>query len=149
MYSGESFFTAMSLMMSSVSSYFAQIDAMRWTPQMQESLRALADHGTREDQLLTLQVRYQLLGQEAVQIRDRAQAFRTHGSRDASPAFLYLSGLQKQLEDLRASIPAALASEGSWLNLLRIQNLSWQLITDKQLTTKRDNRYLIVAPVLY
>lgn len=57
-----------------VSIYFAQIDAMKWKPRMEESLRAIeTNEKCPTDLAFAFQVRLQLLAQKAVQIREQRE----------------------------------------------------------------------------
>jgi hypothetical protein len=54
-----------------VSGYFANMDAMKWTPQLEETLVTISEiEGSSTDRDLVLQVRLQLLSNKAVQYRD-------------------------------------------------------------------------------
>lgn len=94
-----------------VSSYFGDMDAMRWTPRMEGYLRDI--DGTTPcptDRMLALQVRLQCLVQRAVEMRDQQEVdpFQT------SPLLtgFYLKTLQGHLHELRTSIPDKLEQEG-------------------------------------
>lgn len=59
------------LLSSSVSAYSGQIDALRWTPQMELALGAISSTGSQHDHILAVQVRLQLLTARAVHLRDQ------------------------------------------------------------------------------
>lgn len=98
-----------------VSCYFAQIDAMRWTPRMEECLRAVgANKECPTDEAFVFQVRLQLIVQRAVQIREQQEVDHTYTATAATPlpTFLYLKTLQGQLQELRASLSPGLQHQG-------------------------------------
>lgn len=99
---------------SAVSAYFSQVDAPRWTPQMDEGLAALiasANSASAEcpsDAALAIQVRLQLLAMKASQVRERAQLPDQPPPETLSPqSLLYIKALMGQLQELRASVPPA------------------------------------------
>lgn len=96
---------------SAVSAYFSQIEAPRWTPQMEEALTAISNSSSAEcpsDQALAFQVRLQLLVLRASQVRERCQLpDQPPVAILPGPALQYLKSLMGQLQDLRASIPPA------------------------------------------
>ncbi|KAH6853168.1 hypothetical protein B0I37DRAFT_332998 [Chaetomium sp. MPI-CAGE-AT-0009] len=59
------------LLSSAVSAYSGQIDALRWTPQMEHTLAAVDDSDSHHDHILAVQVRLQLLMDQALHIRDQ------------------------------------------------------------------------------
>ncbi|CAK7225548.1 hypothetical protein SBRCBS47491_005925 [Sporothrix bragantina] len=93
------------LITSSISVYFAQIDGMRWTPQMGECLDAVQAHGTsnplthHSDAVLAYQVRLQQIVQRAVHSREPAASLPPY----ITEAFL------TNLEELKAAPPQLLA----------------------------------------
>lgn len=96
----------------SVSSYFAQIDAMRWTPQMEDYLRSLAaNKDCPTDATFVYQVRLQLMAQETVRAREQLD-LNHHQGTASPPLSLFLSPLQRQLEDLKMTVPSHLPSYG-------------------------------------
>lgn len=59
------------ILSSIVSSYFAQMDTMRWTPTMNEALQAIGANKTcPTDEVLAFQVRLQLLAQRTAHVRE-------------------------------------------------------------------------------
>ncbi|KGO46539.1 hypothetical protein PEX1_042510 [Penicillium expansum] len=99
---------------SAVSAYFSQIDAPRWTPQMDEGLAAIIANGNSasaecpSDAALAIQVRLQLLAMKAAQVRERAQ-LPDHPPPEtlSHQALLYIKVLMGQLQELRATVPPA------------------------------------------
>ncbi|KAI1380534.1 hypothetical protein F4677DRAFT_441846 [Hypoxylon crocopeplum] len=88
-----------------VSSYYAQIDAMRWTPQMEEGIRAINSHKEYpSDEVFAFQVRLQLLAQRALHAREKHETDYPHLATAPVPAFLYLNALQGQLQGLKDSL---------------------------------------------
>jgi hypothetical protein len=76
----------------------SRIDAMRWTPHMEESLAILAEaKECPQDELLVAQVKLYL-------ILDKAYQLRRDGGTSSSPAF-YLATFRKELDTLRSQIP--------------------------------------------
>ncbi|KAL2160970.1 hypothetical protein VTH06DRAFT_8682 [Thermothelomyces fergusii] len=57
------------LLSCSASTYLGQVDAMRWTPHMDRALAAMSATRLQSDHVLALQVRVQLLTEQAFQIR--------------------------------------------------------------------------------
>ncbi|KAI1412495.1 putative C6 transcription factor [Hypoxylon sp. FL1857] len=93
------------LLSSIISSYYAQTDAMRWTPQMEEGLHAIAaNKDCLTDEAFSLQVRLQLLAQRTVYLREHQEANNPHMTTAPLPAFVYLNALQRQLHGLKDSI---------------------------------------------
>jgi hypothetical protein len=102
--------------MYSISSHLGRQDALRWTPQMEESLRIVAINQTcAADELFVAQVRLQVMKQKAEDIRqhDETNHPRTSTASTASaPRLLYLKTLRRQLHELRALIRADLQHIG-------------------------------------
>lgn len=100
-----------------ISIYFAQIDAMKWKPRMDESLRAIeANKDSPTDVAFAFQVRLQLLAQKAVQFREQREwDFARAGSYPgpALSANLYIRTLQTQLHQLGDALPLALQERGT------------------------------------
>jgi hypothetical protein len=94
----------------SVSSYFAQMDPMQWTDEMDECLAAV---GTSKkcpnDEVFAFQVRLQLVAQRADQVRAQAGLCRETPS---LPAGLYHKVLQGRLDEIRRSMPPGLQGHG-------------------------------------
>ncbi|KAF3399518.1 hypothetical protein DPV78_007037 [Talaromyces pinophilus] len=98
------------LLSSIVSSYFAQIDAMRWTPQMEEYLRSLAaNKHCPIDVTFVYQVRLQLMAQETVRAREQLD-LNQHQGTASLPLSLFFSPLQRQLQDLKMTMSSHLPS---------------------------------------
>ncbi|KAJ0419772.1 hypothetical protein BJY00DRAFT_150533 [Aspergillus carlsbadensis] len=86
------------LLCSIYSTYFTQMDPMRWTTQMEGYLKNIEAHPEHpNDQSLTLLVRLQLLGQRATQARDDHQG--------PFPIAMFLTSWRAQLDVLRNSLP--------------------------------------------
>ncbi|OGE53352.1 hypothetical protein PENARI_c008G03841 [Penicillium arizonense] len=99
---------------SAVSAYFCQVEAPRWTPQMDEALAAIVASGNSagaecpSDAALAIQVRLQLLATKAAEVRERAQLPDHPPPETLSPqSLLYIKALMGQLQELRASVPPA------------------------------------------
>ncbi|KAL5333965.1 hypothetical protein BJX70DRAFT_379631 [Aspergillus crustosus] len=91
------------MLSSSVSSHLGRQDALRWTLQMEEALRVLAiTKSCPADAFFVSQVRLQLLKQKAEHVRQQDEM------EAGAPRSLYLKTLRRQLDELRASIPAGL-----------------------------------------
>jgi len=95
-----------------VSAYFTQVDAMRWTPQMDEALAAISNNEEcPTDAALALQVRLTLLATKAIQIRDQQQQQQTDQAQTATlaaPALSFIKELLGKLQELRVSQSPAL-----------------------------------------
>lgn len=97
-----------------VSTYFSQVDAPRWTPQMDEGLAAIIANSSStgvecpSDAALAIQVRLQLLTMKAAQVWEHAQLPGDPPPETLSPQTLsYIKVLMGQLQELRASVPPA------------------------------------------
>jgi hypothetical protein len=93
------------------------MDTMRWTPQMEEALRAVgASKECPTDEVFAFQARLQQLAQRAAQVREQQEADHAYGATAAAsaplPAFPYLRALQGQLHDLKASLSPELQQQG-------------------------------------
>ncbi|KAK1759801.1 hypothetical protein QBC47DRAFT_294045 [Echria macrotheca] len=107
------------LLSSAVSDYFTQIDALRWTPRMEEALRAVA--ASREcptDEAFAFQVRTQLLAQRAVNVREQREMDQALAADQPSaaaaahvPLFLYFKTLQSQPRELLGRLSPELQQE--------------------------------------
>ncbi|KAH8879736.1 hypothetical protein GQ53DRAFT_853343, partial [Thozetella sp. PMI_491] len=84
-----------------VSLHFGQVDALRWTAQMDESLVAIGTSKERpEDAALALQVRFQLLAQRIAEVHDRHQRDQTQTETTIASAIEAITALQEQLPEL-------------------------------------------------
>ena len=97
---------------SAISVYFSQIEAPRWSPQLEECLSAVSISGARTEYMfdgtLAFQVRLELLALKAAQTCERCQLpDEPPVSSLPAPARQYIKTLMVQLQDLRASIPPA------------------------------------------
>lgn len=98
---------------SAVSAHFSEIDAPRWTMQMEEGLAVITSSGSGvecpSDACLASQVRLQLIAMRATQVREQCQL---PGQPPAvilpAPSLLYIKTLMGQVQDIRVSIPPAL-----------------------------------------
>ncbi|PYH96454.1 putative C6 transcription factor [Aspergillus ellipticus CBS 707.79] len=98
---------------SNISSHLGRQDAIRWTPQMEESLRSIAlTKSCPADELFVYQVRLQLLKQKADAVRqqDETDHDRTGTAPMAAsaPRLLYVKALRGQLHELMYSFPPEL-----------------------------------------
>ncbi|KAL3460100.1 hypothetical protein BJX64DRAFT_263698 [Aspergillus heterothallicus] len=86
------------LLCSIYSTYFTQMDPMRWTNHMEGYLKNIEVNPEHpNDQSLALLVRLQLLGQRATQMRDEHEG--------PFPIAIFLNSYRAQLETLRKSLP--------------------------------------------
>ncbi|XXG96003.1 hypothetical protein Hte_002280 [Hypoxylon texense] len=89
-----------------VSSFFADMDAMNWTPQMEKVLAAMnTSQECPGDAGLVLQVRLQLLCLKSAKMRSRLQAQHSQADPAVSAASITIDSevLLEQLEELRTS----------------------------------------------
>ena len=94
-----------------ISSYFQRIDALQWTPYMDECLQVLEE--TKEhptDILLVQQVKFQLLIEKVSHGPWQDVAMDSLDMKGL-PA-LYLKALQTQLHDLKSNVPLELRENG-------------------------------------
>lgn len=82
------------LLSCAASTYSGQVDAMRWTPYMDRALNAISATRSQSDHILALQVRLQLLTEQAFQMR-----YQGYG-----PDHAAVESLQAKLEMLRPVI---------------------------------------------
>lgn len=101
-----------------VSAHYGHMDdALRWTPQMEAGLAAIATNtASSTDALLAMQVRLQLLGQKAVQLNQQLQLHQGQGaaSNDMTiyPALMDIATLQGQRHELETSLSQSLPQRG-------------------------------------
>jgi hypothetical protein len=89
----------------SISSYLQRIDALRWTPHMDECLQTLAEkQECPTDEVLVQQVRLQLIVEKVTQARWHDGEIENAGPVRAPPAF-YLKALQSQLQEVKRKLP--------------------------------------------
>src|SRR5271170_1606627 len=89
----------------SISSNFQKIDALRWTPHMDECLQMLAEkQECPTDEILVQQVRLQLIVEKVVQAPWHDGEIENAERVRAPPAF-YLKALQSQLQEVRRKLP--------------------------------------------
>ncbi|OAT10927.1 hypothetical protein BDBG_17430 [Blastomyces gilchristii SLH14081] len=108
------------ILSSNISSHLGRQDAIRWTPQMEEALRAITTGDScPTDKLFVAQVRLQLLKQKAEYVRQLAETEFAHSESSTAPAsaprLLYLKTLRRQLHELRSSFPPDLSQIGKLL----------------------------------
>lgn len=89
-----------------VSAYFGQVDALRWTPQMENGLAAISINSEcPTDAVFAAQVRLQLTAQKAVKVYEQhVEQGQTLTETAAFPALMALSALQGQLQELQAPL---------------------------------------------
>ncbi|KAI1775396.1 hypothetical protein F4818DRAFT_48133 [Hypoxylon cercidicola] len=99
---------------SAVSAYFGQVDALRWTPQMEDGLAAISSNNEcATDAAFALQVRLQLLAQKTVQIHQQhVEQGQTTTETAALPVLMSLTTLQGQLQELQGSLSLSLLQRG-------------------------------------
>ncbi|OBT78006.1 hypothetical protein VF21_03127 [Pseudogymnoascus sp. 05NY08] len=103
---------------SNISSHLGRIDALRWTPQMEEALRIIETNTScLTDKAFAFQVRLQLLKQKAAHIREQNEIDRartsTASATTSMPGLLYLKTLREQLHSLISSFPPDLLQRGT------------------------------------
>ncbi|KAI2628635.1 hypothetical protein GGR54DRAFT_588114 [Hypoxylon sp. NC1633] len=105
-----------------ISSYYAQMDPMRWTSQMEEGLRAnTSSKECPTDEAFSYQVRLQLLAQRAGQVRENREPNHQHPTTPFL-SFMYLNALRGQLQELRGSLPPELKTQGEFRGIRLRQN---------------------------
>ncbi|KAI0160957.1 putative C6 transcription factor [Hypoxylon sp. FL1284] len=135
------------LLSSIISSYFAQMDTMRWTPQMEEGLHALSTNkACPTDEAFTFQVRLQLLAQRSVYIREQRQDSQTLVAAPSTtaplPISIYVKSFHNQLEELRASLSPELSQDG-----VLITHIYYiELCINETLHTANSNEPLLATP---
>lgn len=93
----------------SILSHFGRIDALRWTPQLEDALQIIAaNKSSLADDMFTVQVRLQLLVQRASQLREQhetdcSRAASTSAA-SAAASLLYLNTLRVELQGLQTSL---------------------------------------------
>jgi hypothetical protein len=108
----------------SISSHFGRIDALRWTPQMEEALRVIEKNKPYPtDEGFVFEVRLHLLMQRAAHIREQHDADRartTAATAGPVPGFLYLKALRGQLQEYRDALSPELKQQGKKYSLIVI-----------------------------
>ncbi|KAK8036333.1 hypothetical protein PG993_008947 [Apiospora rasikravindrae] len=98
-----------------ISSYFGQIDALQWTPYMEESLIVLDNSKEcATDESFVHQIRLQRLSSEMENIRHQT----------APPHSFYLKALRSNLDNAKGSIPQHLQSDAVLLDHVHFAELS-------------------------
>ncbi|OBT44962.1 hypothetical protein VE00_04100 [Pseudogymnoascus sp. WSF 3629] len=105
------------MLSSNISSHLGRIDALRWTPQMEEALRIIETNTScLTDKAFAFQVRLQLLKQKASHLREQNELDRartaTASATTSMPGLLYLKTLREQLHGLISSFPPDLLQRG-------------------------------------
>ncbi|MCJ1387068.1 hypothetical protein MMC17_010197 [Xylographa soralifera] len=116
------------LLSSVISSHFGLIDALRWTPQIEEAVRIIeTNKDCSTDEAFAFQVRLQLLAQKTAHVRERANEDRAHAAVDGPtaslPTLLYLNTLQERLRELRSSVSQAVQQQGELPQLLSTRSM--------------------------
>ena len=99
-----------------MSSYFQRLDALRWTPYLDECIVVLGEkdeHPT--DPLLIHLVKLQLVVEKAGQAPWHEERHDPSGSVRAPPIF-YLKALQAQLQDFRTRIPPSIQGNSTYIH---------------------------------
>ena len=105
------------LTLASLSSYFQRIDALRWTPYLEDCVRMLAENKEQPtDSLLEQFVRLQLIVERA------AHAPWHDGPANAlvslrAPVVFHLKALQAQLQDFKRDVPQDLRHHGTSISI--------------------------------
>lgn len=103
----------------SISSHFGRIDALRWTPQMEEALRVIQKNKPYPtDEWFCFEVRLHLLMQRAAHIREQHDADRARTTATTAgpvPGFLYLKALRGQLQEYHDALSPELQQTGELL----------------------------------
>ncbi|KAL2062789.1 hypothetical protein VTL71DRAFT_5861 [Oculimacula yallundae] len=105
-----------------ISMFFGRLDAMQWTPQMEEHLRIIEE--TKEcaaDESFAIQIRLQLLLYKSSRMRDFDGGYPQGTS---IPSVFQLKAVQTQLNDIRASIPPHLQQDVSVMASFHYTNVS-------------------------
>ena len=99
-----------------LSFYFQRLDALRWTPYLDECIAVLGEkdeHPT--DQLLVHLVKLQLVVEKAGQAPWHEERDDPNGSVRVPPIF-YLKALQVQLQDFKTRIPPRIQGNGTCIH---------------------------------
>ncbi|KAI1390395.1 putative C6 transcription factor [Hypoxylon trugodes] len=112
------------ILSSIISSYYAQIDPMRWTPQMDEALNAISSNKEcPTDNMFAFQVRLQLVAQKAAHVREQQESNYPRTATASLPAFAYVNALQGQLQDIRGKLSSKLEQERTLIAQIHYVNL--------------------------
>jgi hypothetical protein len=87
-----------------ISSFLHQIDALRWTPHMDECL-CILDEGPEgpNDEILVQQVRLQLIVEKVNCLENWQGGLKGRAYRARAPPSFYLQALQSQVEEVRSN----------------------------------------------
>ncbi|KFY78967.1 hypothetical protein V498_09002 [Pseudogymnoascus sp. VKM F-4517 (FW-2822)] len=100
----------------SISSHLGRIDALRWTPQMEEALRVIeTNKSCLTDEAFAFQVRLQLLKQRAAHIREQNETAATASVTTSVPGLIYLKALRGELHGLISSFPMDLLQRRAFI----------------------------------
>ena len=96
-------------------SYFQRLDALRWTPYLDECIAVLGEEDEHPTDLLLVHlVKLQLVVEKAVQAPWHEERDDPNGSVRVPPIF-YLKALQAQLQDLKTRIPPSIQGNGAYI----------------------------------
>ncbi|KAJ5537007.1 hypothetical protein N7513_010193 [Penicillium frequentans] len=98
-----------------VSSYFAQIDTMQWTPYMDECIEVLSEQNeSMYDEAFVQQVKLQRLAEDIEDIKGR----------DKLPPAFFSAGLRYRLNDIKTHLSPQLLQDGIMLSSIYYTELS-------------------------
>ncbi|KFX86201.1 hypothetical protein O988_09718, partial [Pseudogymnoascus sp. VKM F-3808] len=101
---------------SNISSHLGRIDALRWTPQMEEALRVIeTNKSCLTDEAFAFQVRLQLLKQRAAHIREQNETAAAASVTTSVPGLIYLKALREELHRLVSLFPLDLLQRGAFI----------------------------------
>lgn len=88
-----------------MSSFIGKMDTLRWTPHMDDCLKALErDRDHPSDEILVAFLKYQLVGEEAQKLLLRD----VMGEGGQTPTYVFKKGMLSKLQEIRESMPHAL-----------------------------------------
>lgn len=112
----ESMETEDRLIRNRMSSYFQRLDALRWTPYLDECIAVLGENDEHPtDSLLIHLVKLQLVVEKAGQAPWHEERDDPNGSVRVPPIF-YLKALQAQLQDFKTRIPPSIQANGTYIH---------------------------------
>lgn len=95
-----------------VSSYFQRLDALRWTPYLDECVAVLAEKKEYPTDILLIHlVKSQIIAEKAGQAPWHEEQSEVSGSTKA-PSTFYLKALQAQLQDFKVNIAPEIQTNG-------------------------------------
>ena len=96
-------------------SYFQRLDALRWTPYLDECIAVLGEKDEYPTDLLLVHlVKLQLVVEKAVQAPWHEERDDPNGSVRVPPIF-YLKALQAQLQDFKTRTPPSIQGNGAYI----------------------------------